>query len=412
MQDTSVVISKDPQDLLRLLHRVAAISTLLILGLSWMGVSLVYQRYVLSHAEAEAVSISESIVALQKHLLLHPFKERGSQLVVDQSEFAELDQTINKILTPFGILKIKVFSPAGEVVYSTERSIIGQLNPHNERLAIALSGFNDSKLQTKEEVYDLSNEKRFDVDVVETYVPIRNERQEVVGSFEIYQNTTQYRKELYGGVLLSVVILGGVLFVVYSISYIFLRTAVIRLIAVQTKLQLLATSDGLTGLLNHREIMRLAENEFARYIRQHGHIDRAPFSLIMADLDDFKQINDRYGHIDGDKVLRVVADRINQHMRRYSVVGRYGGEEFLVILPEADAGEVSAVAERICSSVESSPVVLASKAINVTLSLGVATVNGTDQSLTAVLLRADKALYQAKGDGKNRVGYCADSSSP
>ncbi|MEH6472673.1 MAG: GGDEF domain-containing protein [Halopseudomonas sp.] len=407
MENTTVVTSRDPQDLLRLLHKVAAISTLLILALSWTGISWVYQRFVISHAEVQAVSISQSIIALERDRLLNfeQAQTKGAQLVLDSAQWVGLDSSLRTFLTPYNILKIKVFSPAGLIIYSTDPAIIGQNNSNNARLAVALSGGNDSQIQTKDEVYDLGNEMRFDVDVVETYVPIRNEQNQVVGSFEIYQDTVLFQDEILAGVLSSISILAGILVTVFSIAYWFLRTAVSRLVLVQNKLQQLATSDGLTGLLNHREIIRLGENEFSRYIRQLEHAHRVPFSVIMADLDDFKQINDRYGHLDGDEVLRMVAFRINQQMRRYSIVGRYGGEEFLVILPEADSSEVSAVAQRICTAVEATPIALANSEVKVTLSLGVATVNGDDKTLEEVMLRADRALYQAKSDGKNRVGY-------
>ena len=392
-----------PEHLLRLLHRVAFVSTLLILSLSASGIYWVYERYVIKNAESEAVSISQSILALEQHRLLRSSEIQGVELLLlDKLQMPMFDQAIRKYLEPYNILKIKIFSPTGEVVYSTDRSIIGQRDHHNQRLAMALAGRNDSKLQTKEEVYDLQDEKRFDIDVVETYVPIRNSADQVVGSFEIYQDTTAYRNEVIGGVVLSVMIIGGILGVVFCIAYLFLRTAVNRLSQAQSDLRTLATLDGLTGLVNHREIVRIGKNEFARYTRQHEGQPIA-FSLIMADIDHFKQINDRFGHLVGDEVLREVAQRINHQMRRYSVVGRYGGEEFLVVLPEADSKEAHAVAERIRAALEADPVDYQGHVVEVTISLGTATVLPDDGSFESMLQRADNALYHAKSSGRNTV---------
>lgn len=405
---TALSHQQTPEQLLSRLTKVILISTLLILTFSGVGSYWVYQKYIISNAEADAISIGESIVSLEKNLFLHNVSGvQGSQLIIDDTELEELDQTLAKFVTPFDILKIKVFSTEGEIIYSTDHSLIGRKNGNNMRLKAALSGQNDSKLQRKEEFVDLDNEKRFDVDVVETYLPIRNELGDIVGSFEIYQDTTKHHSDIYFVVFLSLAILAIVLSVIYSIAYLIVRAAVNSLSLAQKELQQQAVQDALTGQFNRREVMRLGENEFARCIRHTQKREQA-FSLIMVDLDNFKQINDMNGHLGGDAVLRTVAKIMQEQVRCYDIVGRYGGEEFIIIIPDAQSSEAVVIAERIRKTVEQTPITFATTTINVTLSQGVATASKQDRSFEAVVKRADEALYQAKANGKN----CVIDSNP
>jgi diguanylate cyclase (GGDEF)-like protein len=124
----------------------------------------------------------------------------------------------------------------------------------------------------------------------------------------------------------------------------------------------------------------------------------------MLDLDHFKKINDTHGHLTGDVVLREVANRIAHSVRSYDFVGRYGGEEFLVVLPACNKGEVEKSANRIRLAIASAPILTASSEIPVTASIGATVVEGTAVALgKEALLAADKALYEAKNGGRNRV---------
>lgn len=166
----------------------------------------------------------------------------------------------------------------------------------------------------------------------------------------------------------------------------------------QKQLKRLATTDELTGLDNRRQIIGRLEEEFQRAQRVNE-----PLSLISLDLDHFKKINDTYGHPFGDTVLQKFAERLRQIVRSYDVVGRVGGEEFLVVAPATDYDEALALAERIVTAIHDAVIKEARGDVFITASAGVAVMGADDADYESILKRADEALYQAKTAGRNRV---------
>ena len=160
-----------------------------------------------------------------------------------------------------------------------------------------------------------------------------------------------------------------------------------------------AQHDRLTGIFNHVEILNILEKELDRAGRQNGDL-----AVIMGDLDHFKKVNDTYGHVAGDAVLVEVAARMKNNIRLYDSAGRYGGEEFLLVLPGCTTDEVMIIAHRILESISKDPVMFNNIPIKVTISLGVA-VNrvGEIVATTELVQLADTALYRAKQNGRNRV---------
>jgi len=167
----------------------------------------------------------------------------------------------------------------------------------------------------------------------------------------------------------------------------------------QAKLAELAIRDSLTGLYNRREFERLLNDEIHRF-RRHGH----PVSLMMIDIDNFKQINDRYGHQVGDEALRTVADIITNESRTGDVVARYGGEELAVILPETGSDNATILAERTCQVIAEFPVMISPKeVIPITVSIGTATVPDNAHASRDLVTASDLAMYEAKRNGRNCV---------
>lgn len=171
-----------------------------------------------------------------------------------------------------------------------------------------------------------------------------------------------------------------------------------ELLKTNNTLQLQASHDGLAGLLNRGAILEMLLNEFARSRRE-----RRPVGVILADLDHFKNINDTHGHATGNLVLRQTARIIRSAVRTYDSVGRYGGEEFLIVIPGCDEDISFHKADQIRRAVEAEPVQTPEgKEACVTLSLGVVSVC-SPVDYESVLDSADAALYAAKREGRNRV---------
>jgi len=159
-----------------------------------------------------------------------------------------------------------------------------------------------------------------------------------------------------------------------------------------------ARIDPLTGLYNRRAFMERASDELLRARRY-----STPLSLVMIDLDEFKNINDRWGHGVGDQVLMAFADILKKSMRDVDVVARVGGEEFVMLMTETAVEEAMHVAERIRKDVVVSSLPLAETHLHWTASFGVTALNSDDYSVSSALVRADRALYRAKVGGRNRV---------
>lgn len=172
-----------------------------------------------------------------------------------------------------------------------------------------------------------------------------------------------------------------------------------QLLKQQTELQRLATTDALTGLYNRGHFFALAK-QLAANARSSGE----KVSAIMLDIDFFKRINDTYGHSAGDQVLQIVAQRCRNQMRSTDIIGRYGGEEFAIILPQTDDAAAWDVAERLRIYVADTPIRIDRGMLSaVTVSVGVATASGSELQLDQLLDRADNALFAAKRAGRNQV---------
>jgi diguanylate cyclase (GGDEF)-like protein len=164
------------------------------------------------------------------------------------------------------------------------------------------------------------------------------------------------------------------------------------------KLQHTSRRDALTGLFNRRALDEELQRTWQRYLR-----GREPFAVLLVDLDHFKQINDAHGHAAGDRVLISIANVLQGHARGTDVVGRIGGEEFLIVLPGAHTHEAERFAERLRHLIENQSVRAGTQSLRVTISAGIARVEAGDASVEAVIARADGALYRAKAAGRNRV---------
>ena len=198
-----------------------------------------------------------------------------------------------------------------------------------------------------------------------------------------------------------------IVLLILTIIYLVARSFIKELKTAETKLVEMATQDFLTGLLNRRETFRRLDEELQRSRRL-----AVPFSVLLLDLDHFKQVNDSHGHSAGDLVLQTVASVLRKGVRPYDLCCRHGGEEFLVVLPETALTGAAGIAERLRSDIEQQVISLpAGQTLQVTASIGAAALAG-DETIDQLIIRADEAMYQAKQGGRNRVCLADPTGSP
>lgn len=172
----------------------------------------------------------------------------------------------------------------------------------------------------------------------------------------------------------------------------------------QESLEKLASIDPLTGVLNRREFLILSEQELERAL-QKGH----PLAVILFDLDHFKKINDTYGHAIGDHVLIHTTKMVRESLRQGEIIGRYGGDEFIILLPGSNCAQGLQIAERLCEKIASQAIATRKGDLSVTLSLGIAELSQAyDSTLETLLAHADQALYAAKSAGRNQLAVYTD----
>jgi diguanylate cyclase (GGDEF)-like protein len=159
-------------------------------------------------------------------------------------------------------------------------------------------------------------------------------------------------------------------------------------------------TDGLTQIGNRKHFDETLEREFSRARRHHR-----PLSILVIDIDHFKQVNDRYGHLTGDFVLRAVADTMKQRVRRDETLARYGGEEFVILVAETELPGVVQLAEDLRAAIEAREIVFQDARIEVTVSIGCAALSPADKTPSDLFRRADEKLYAAKHAGRNRIEY-------
>jgi diguanylate cyclase (GGDEF)-like protein len=196
-------------------------------------------------------------------------------------------------------------------------------------------------------------------------------------------------------IIIDAVITIGILL---AVLYLFAGKLVTRLDDVQERLKHLAVTDELTGLKNRRYIMEQLEREYQIAVRT-----GTSLSLILFDIDHFKKINDTFGHAFGDAVLKAVARDLRESLRTYDLLGRIGGEEFLIASPGSTVDDAAVLAERIRDRIKETTISNESHSVSVTVSAGVTSLNGQDLQADSMLARADDALYQAKQRGRDRV---------
>jgi len=318
-------------------------------------------------------------------------------------EYKEFSRFFSELKAHTDYKEIVVWSVDGTAVFSSNpNEPLGEKREISGNFAKALKGNRASEIERDSEL-EVEGGNLIG-DTLEVYFPIHgSDGKEIINVFEIYAPLTEINKTLASTRSALVGLFAG-LFIIMAI-YAQAVAAVLtgknkNLESMSEELGVLAITDGLTNIYNHRYFRDALKKEFFRSERLNNHL-----GLIMIDMDNFKRINNVYGHQAGDTVLEKVAKTIVDNVRSIDIVARYGGEEFVVILPENnDKGSLN-TAERLKKNIEEIDISVDGEKLKVTASFGVAVFPDCADTESALVSAADNALLISKKHGKNSIHY-------
>jgi len=304
----------------------------------------------------------------------------------------------------------QILDAAMSAIPSADRGILNLIAPDTGKLEIrAMFGYKDPRIQT----YTSSKIQGYSALAVKEKRPllIHDAQRETDFSDAIEPSELNSSKSIIvAPLILNDQVLGALVLnasrraaftendLRLLVSFAATTSAAIKNAMLHSEVQHLAITDSLTNLYNRRGFFELGRREIER-ARRFGH----PLSAVMLDIDHFKVVNDSYGHAIGDQVLEELANRLSKNVREFDILGRYGGEEFALLLPETDLFTACSVSDRLRLTVMDTPMHTEIGPIPITISLGVVKATSDVPNLDSLLKRADKALYAAKQNGRNRV---------
>jgi diguanylate cyclase (GGDEF)-like protein len=225
---------------------------------------------------------------------------------------------------------------------------------------------------------------------------------EVRGGISVMFDIEHVQKEMKNNLLAIIFSAIGIISLILALIFLFMKKFLKKLSHARKQIEEMAVTDELTGISNRRSIISRFREEFERAKRQERSL-----GCIILDIDHFKEVNDRYGHLLGDEALRKVATISKDSIRTYDSVGRIGGEEFLIVLPDADFEETRSLAERMRKNIQEKLIQKTEQMedVKVMVSLGITTIQDQDESINHIIKRADQGLYKAKSTGRNKVEW-------
>lgn len=209
--------------LLKIFSISSILSAILILALVGVAIYAILTYFILSEAETDAANLGRALMEQEMKTFIHSDPDGGTHITIDEKEFPAFDRSVQRNLVIFQVFKIKIYAKDRKIAYSTDRAIIGKIGPKNEGLDRALKGEAVSLLQSGRDVWDLEDEQRLDRDMVETYLPIRDNNNRVVGAFEIYLDVSLYRAEIRKLLAASLGALFIILTCIFGILIYFMR---------------------------------------------------------------------------------------------------------------------------------------------------------------------------------------------
>ena len=219
----NILKGKNPSQLLTIYTIITLFSTIGIIFLAYFGICQIYVKEHIKEAEHDAIGISDVIFQHDTEMLFTSVSNGEKNFHVDPKDFARVDEFMVSFLHPLNIVKIKIFSRDRKIVYSTDHKIIGRIDSGNAKLNRALGGEVVSILENKDKVWDIAGEQRFDIDLVESYVPVKDEKGKIVGSFELYLDINRYQDSLRRALKMSLMFASILICIVFRIFYILFR---------------------------------------------------------------------------------------------------------------------------------------------------------------------------------------------
>ncbi|HEY5975045.1 MAG TPA: diguanylate cyclase [Geobacteraceae bacterium] len=398
-------IPKDSPERFKRIYLLLAFSCLaVILIVSIFIINRQNHNNLLEDAALDTEKTAAAFMALEEETLFKTLVAGSGVCPLTPTMIDTLDRRARSFLPPYKIATMVVYDRTRCTIFSTDRSLIGTPALDNPLLTGALQGNRQAVLHKHQDITDLAAQQRHDVEVAEAFVPVRARSGQVIGAIGFTLDMSDVKAEFRENLVVSVASLVIALLILSFVSYGVINRESAELARVYQLLETLAVTDELTGLVNRRHLLTHAENMFTMLQRSPDKIAAGVgLGLVMMDLDHFKEVNDTHGHLVGDEVLRAVSRRFESVIRPYDILGRYGGEEFLLLLPNTAAPEVAVIARRLLEVIRAEPFTVGSLSLWLTVSIGCTWTGAREPGLDRALHQADEMLYEAKRAGRNRV---------
>ncbi|MBK8337520.1 MAG: diguanylate cyclase [Sterolibacteriaceae bacterium] len=394
----------DPQHLLPRLGLLALLAALTAAGLSWIAIEWVYRGQMIRDAEAAAISVGQVMFANERAKLLVRDSSGNEALHVPADRVGDIDALAHRYLDPFSIRKIKIFSSDKRVVYSSDRGLIGRRDDTNRTLDRVLrEGVVDSTAKQTNQFTELGGSVVENRQIVETYLPvISGER--VLGAFEVYVDITRAAKATNRAVLATAALVGAIVALAMLALYLAMRRGAMPLQAAQRHLNESAASDPLGRVLDRDALVRHGQREVEK-LQDATPRRIAGIGLVMLGIDHNARGADARGQAAADAISQAAARCLGAATRKRDLLGRYGEQEFLLVLPATTRTEASALAARLQTAVSATQVALPDGSrIGLGASFGVAQIDLSEKDFDSALRRADEALQWARQSRASRNG--------
>ncbi len=342
---------------------------------------------------AITITLQINVLPALKNMALNSILNEAKKVSLHMSNLIDynnektknIDKKLQTLLIDFNIDKVHYFNKNGKIIYSTVKDKIGTINTYTYFKDIVLQGKSYHSIKLKGSI-NLHNDL-LTKSIIEIYIPIMK-NDSFIGAFELYYDISKVVKKFddYSSLIfkLNLLIVLGTFVLFFILLYL--------ISAKSLKEKELISKDYLTNLYNRRYFYDIAEKYLCLSKRKD-----TPLSLCMIDIDNFKQINDTYGHSVGDEVLKSFALETKSLIRESDILVRFGGEEFLLFLPDTHINHAEILSNKICQHLEN-----LENTISFTVSIGIAEYK-TTESIDELIAQSDRCLYAAKKEGKNKV---------